>query len=531
MTPSSRSPRLPPVIAARPGRLNAASSPALASERRAACIVLALTALAGAARVRGLTRLSLWRDDAWVGLSATTGPRTAVRMSATTPGFTLVERAWLQLGPAQAPWWGQLLPLALAVAAVPAVYLVLRAYRLPIGTALTGAALVMASPVATTYATRLKPYGLDLLGACLLLWLAERVRRSPTNPALAQLAAASVLLLVLSGSTAPAIAGAWAATILGAVSRPAPSKRLIGWGAMALAGGCSVYLVFFRGLPPGLSTTWHDYYLDPSSWAELRGTVGKAAPRLLGGLIPIDFEGRALLATAVLGGALVLGLASGRRAWAPAGTILAAVVAAALEISPIGTGRVDEVLYPALILLFGLALGAMATWARRASGDVRALLTLQRAGLLVLCLLLAWSSATRRVTYPAIDLARLRQIADEHRVAGDVLVIDARTRYAWALAHPSDANIEFGDQWLTGFTTSSTEPGVFVQKSYSVEHGHTPLLWAQALDHATQLLYLSTPFENADGPPDAAYDVLLTRGWHPTQAFDVTGGRLVILRR
>jgi hypothetical protein len=50
-------------------------------------------------RLTEVTSHGLFRDDAWVALSSRVSMGTALRMGATAPGFTLIERAWILLDP------------------------------------------------------------------------------------------------------------------------------------------------------------------------------------------------------------------------------------------------------------------------------------------------------------------------------------------------------------------------------------------------------------------------------------------------
>lgn len=495
----------------------------------------AVTAVAAASRATGLTTLGLWRDDAWVALVGRVGPGMAWHMSATAPLFALGTWGWLHLGDPATAWWAQLPPLALGVAAVPATYAVQRWYRIPPAGALVAAAIVAAGPVAITYSVRLKPYGLDLLVACALLVAGDRARRRRSAGDLAVLAGVAVLGFAASASVAPAVAGALVGVALDAAwhrDRWRPAALGVAAGA---AGTAAVYLVGYRRLPPGIAATLHPFYVDASSPTDLIDTAGTAAQRVLAGLAP-EGTGLAsapptvvlLIVVAVVG----LGLLAGREAWIPALTVAASAVAAAARLAPIGTGRLDQVLYPSLLVLGALAareLGRRAIPAEQRATPRARILGRGTAALAVVALCLR--ALTAPADYPATDIAALRDLVAERAQPGDLVVVDARTRYLWALTQPDTPAIVLGDRWLTGFTVTANEPGVTFQSSYSVEEGYTPRRWADDAEGASRILYVSTPFEIPEEASDDAYAELRRRGWEPAEVVDVTGGRLVVLDR
>ena len=98
-------------------------------------------------RLSGVTSHGLWRDDAWVAMTSRVSMGTALRMGATAPGFTLIERSWVLLDPGSSAW-AQLLPLALGVAGIVAMFLLARYVGLSRWLALATAAFVALSPVA-----------------------------------------------------------------------------------------------------------------------------------------------------------------------------------------------------------------------------------------------------------------------------------------------------------------------------------------------------------------------------------------------
>ena len=145
--------------------------------------VVALVALGAYTRAHGFTNLDLWFDDAWAAMPARVGLSDAVHMVLTAPGYGLAMRSWIRLDPATT-WWAQLPAYVLGLARDPRR---LRAgplaLRNPRWVAFGAAIVVTVSPLAVQYATRVKEYPFDLLAACALLALAERVRRAPRGDA------------------------------------------------------------------------------------------------------------------------------------------------------------------------------------------------------------------------------------------------------------------------------------------------------------------------------------------------------------
>lgn len=165
-----------------------------------------LVVLGGAIRAHGFSNLDLWFDDAWAAAPARVGWGKAVHMVLTAPGYGLALRLWIRLDPATT-WFLQIPSFVISLAAIPAVYFLLRFFRSPRWLALSGALVAAVDPILVQYSTRLKEYPFDLLGACLLLVLGERVRCSPTPRRLAALVVATVVVLFMSAGGVAVVAG------------------------------------------------------------------------------------------------------------------------------------------------------------------------------------------------------------------------------------------------------------------------------------------------------------------------------------
>lgn len=492
-----------------------------------------LTAYGAWLRASGLTHLGWFRDDAWVALGARTGPRTALEMGATAPGFALALRSWLQAADPATTWWGQLPVLVVAIAATPAVYATCRTLRLGPAPSLAGAAVVAVSPVAVGWSVHLKPYPVDLLIACAVLVLVERIRVEGARRDLALLAGTSVLGFALSASVLPAIVGGWTALVASALWCRSGRGSALAWAGATAAALGGVYLVLFHRLSSWLTRTWHDYFVDLSSPGEALDTTLTAAGRLVGGVLGMSWVDHGALALALLVAMAVGAATTGRRSWAALASVGAAVAAAAAQRSPIGTGRIDEVIYPALIVtgLLAVQAGVEAVDRRwvRAAPSVKARAAAVAGVVVVLAAL--GLGASRSAHYRGTDLTAMAAEVAAVRQSGDVVVVDARTRYLWALTQQDELDVVFGDHWLTGFTVRSHDPAVRFEESYRAEGGYEPERWADQVSAADRILYVSTPFEDPTNPLDAPLDALEDEGWQEADRLDVEGGRLLVLAR
>ena len=219
------------------------------------------------------------------------------------------------------------------------------------------------SPVCVVYSTRLKEYGTVFLMTCAVLWVAESARRRPARARLVQLATVSVLAFVVSASMGPVIAGVWVALMLSA-ARERRLRRDEVVSAVVVAGGCGIVAAIFYGrISPSLSKFWANNYIT-------HGSVSTFLRSLNGGLWAVYFNllhlptlnagGVQLLLLLVILGLSVFGAAHNAAMLGPACIVVVAVCASVAHVAPLGTGRTDEYLYPALLLL--LASGVVGLW-------------------------------------------------------------------------------------------------------------------------------------------------------------------------
>jgi hypothetical protein len=504
--------------------------------RRTLATWLALAAVVGigtAIRAHGLTSLGLWRDDAWVALSSRVGIGTAWHMWVTAPGFYLLERSFVLLHPG-VTWWAQLPPLVVGAAAIPAMYVVARFFRLSRLAGLGLAVLVCASPIAIDYSTRLKEYGADFLLTCLLLTLGEAARRQPDRRHLMLLALASVACFAVSATMGLVVVALWTALlVLHRGSRPVLAAIVAAGGCAAIA--CAVVAgLLYRHVSPALQRFWEGYYLHHASAWVFTTSLYDSTWNVMSGLLGLTVVQPAARVV-VLAGLVAFLVAGAWRIAAMLGPVLvlaAAVVASALHLVPLGAGRVDEYLYPVLLLLLGV--GVTRAWrvldrelerARRGPA-----LPLSRVAAVVVLLggVALLGDASRDLpVYPGTNVQALAAAIRHDARPGDHVVVGELMRYPWALYEDRPPHLVFGSNWSTGFTVVSTRPDTFIVPSEGYEGGSDPALWARQLRPYRRLWYVYAPPRRSN----PSYAALVAAGWRPRTTISAAGGDAVLLQR
>jgi hypothetical protein len=504
--------------------------------RRLALAALVVVIAFGAAlRANGLTTQGLWRDDAWVALSGHVGLGEAWHMWATAPGTYLVDRTVLVLA-SGSTLWAQMPAFVSGLAAIPATYALARCFRLSRLSGVLMAAAIALAPLCVIYSTRVKEYELDVLLSCAVLATGEVARRTPGSRQFATLAAASVGAFLCSATLGVVIAGVWVAL---AVQTWRGRRR--GWprhvvvaGVAAVCGCGAVALVFYDRISPSLHRFWATGFVSHQSFGSFVSSLGWVAWHLLAdvvGLGPLSVPLRvALLGLWVV--VAVVGLRGNRSMLAPALVLVVAVLGSVAGIQPLGTGRTDQYLYPALLLLTAAGLTPIAAViardvGRRPRGEVRAIaLATGAVGVLALGLLAAFAWSVRP-NYPAVDVTALAAQIDRHEQPGDHIFVSELARYPWALAEDPHPDVRLGTAWAAGFTVVSTQPGVFIVPSEYYEGGSHPEAWAAAVHRDHRLWYVwSAPLSL-----NPSYRALLADGWRPRVTLDATGISATLLVR
>jgi hypothetical protein len=450
-------------------------------------IVLVLCGVGAGLRAPGLTSADPWFDDAWSALPAHVPLSNAIHMVVTTPLYSLALREWMELRPQT--WWAQLPALVLGITGIAAVYGLVRALRFSRLSAFVAGTVLMASPIAVTYSTRLKEYPADLLCACLILWLVERWRSEPTRRGLVLLALASVASMWISASTAAVVGGAAVVVVATAWSRRElrrDAAAVVGVLAIASAG---LWAVFLRHVSSQLRTNWrtHGYLFGYSSGRhvvyEIQQTFSGLAHGFIGVPIPYTFEGYAIrtlpmvlaIATCIALVALIAppvaevlssrGATVGPTA-ASAATMLFAVLGTLAGISPLGDGRTDEVFYPSLLILL---VGGATVAVRSATASARVRDVARVTTVIVLGTVAVWFGTTHVAMYPPTGLRAVMAQLQPKLLRGDVVVVDGYESFTWADDDLSSWKVSFQTTavpWPMGFHVVSEDPTYVLSTNY-----------------------------------------------------------------
>ena len=513
-----------------PKRAEKKPPPSRAAALAELALLAAVVALGIWLRLPGLTRAGLWRDDAWVALASRVDLGTALRMGSTTLGFTLLERAWILLD-SDSSLWAQLLPLAIGVAGIVAVFVLTRNLGLPRPLALFAALVIALAPVPVTYSTRVKQYGADLLLSCAVLGLAETARRRPEKRALIRLGWASFVAMVVSAAIVPVLAGAWSALLV-AVRRDRASRRRVALAGASAALACgAVAAALVATLPPPMHRFWKlmGGFVDVSSPAAFLDTSAASLRALFTGLAYAPPEAANAGAVA-LGLLLVAGAAAGGPTLSGALPLAAAYAASVAQRIPLGTGRTDEVLYPAVVLLAAAGLHRLGSLAAALVKRPAGMRWAGYAALALLALADLRYGIRQPVAYPVTDMRSAARELEKFRGIQDFVLVDPFSRYPWALYEESTVRVVFGPTWGARFSVESTRPGVYIAPSEPYEDAFDPAAWARRAAGAPRAWYVLTHFYPSRDE-DPVYRALVAEGWRAEHELGATGVSVLLLVR
>jgi len=298
---------------------------------------------------------SLFLDDAWQALVVKTHSlREVILVSLAAPGYALLLGGWLHLT-GFSELAAQLPSVLFAILLPGAAYLLARSRGLDRLAALSVSALLLSSPILLTYATHVKPYSLDAFFSLVLMaygWSIVDLGGTPRR--WLTLLTVAVLATIMSGSVAPVAGGV---LLVAAAANGRADRQRRSWGFL-VAGGYALFcvawwFVFLRhAVNPSLVYFWRDFYVSTDGPVKAIGGATTALLRLMEGFTvapmwiacPVLFL--ATLAAVRRDGATALLFAS---------PVVIALAIAMLRLAPLGTGRGDVALYPAMALLVGYA--------------------------------------------------------------------------------------------------------------------------------------------------------------------------------
>ncbi len=468
-----------------------------ARERTFLAGLIALVGLGTVLRSLELSSGTLYRDDAWVALGSRVPLSMAWRMTGTAPGFTLIERTLFQwVG--HTTWLVQLPTLVVSIVGMAALAALLRWWGLSRLATLFGVALLALSRIDISYATHVKPYAHDVLASIVVLAAAQWWRRGGSAWWFAGL---SALCLITSFTVFPLVLGV-AVVLLVQAQRTERLRSLILPG---LCGAAPTVLVAFfirDGISPRLDSSWRASYVDYHSLQTVVSSLWKITASLLWGLgnttpgIHVPLFGRVFQVMM-----LVLLVAAFRRraqATLAIAALVAAYASAALHMAPLGTGRTDAYLHPALIIL--LAIGAE-EFVRLLRSRSALLARVSVAALALAMTLTGVDRSLHRQPYPGGDL--LPVISEAAKVLNQygAVLVEGTARWPWALYGANDLSIRFSHEYNTGFAPLTRDKNIVLMPGTIIEGGYDPTGAIAKLNRAPIVLYVQTSDWPAMGHP------------------------------
>ncbi len=447
-------------------------------------------------RVPGLTRLGLYRDDAWPALATEAGLLDALRMGITTPGFELFLRFWLSFS--GATLWAQAPTLVAAVLTIVGTFLLAR--RLGCGRVAAGVAggLLVLSPVNILYATRVKPYQFDALSALCIMAAALAVVERPTSRRRwGALLAVSLMAALFSASTLAVSAGAVAWCAVSSVRRGEGRARRRGATLpLTYLGLVGVYATIVLGnVPPSLHASWAENFIYASTPAELVRTTWSVFGSFAAGVLPTTEAIAALVLIVLSLGALWYRSHVGILVMAP---VVVALGLALVQRAPFGGGRIDIYLYPCIALLAAMA-------SQKLLDTTRVPDRFAGATLVVVVVLGAGTILRARVEanpYPAADMAPLAAAVGARMAPGDAIVVGAFSRFPFALYADVETEVVLSSLYAPGFTVRSRDPDVLIMPAEFFEDGYDEGQAVPFAEGRSRIWYLATDTPASDTPPE-----------------------------
>jgi hypothetical protein len=437
-------------------------------------------------RVGGFTSHSLWFDDAWAALPARESFGHALSMSVSTPLWTLAERWWIMVGP-DATYWAQLPSYLFGLLGTLLMYPVLRRFGASAWAASLGASLFAVNPMMTTYATRVKPYTLEVVLALVIYLCAESALRQGDRRSLLRLAAVSVLAALSSFGTLTTSGAVWLVVVWQSRGDRALFRQRLSYGAVAGVLAGSVVLPYVASKPPSLSDNWvrRGYMFGYDSWHQFVHNFVSILAGFPHSFFNISYRLKydpghshhygliyVLAGLSIVILFLVIRwwrrepLADRRRWWVIAGIIPASFFAAVIDAFPFGDGRTDLVMYPAVVVIGTLVIERVIRRRLSSPRFVRIGLAL---GVILAVSLPTQQLWTRPARYPTVEVKSLLSYVESQWRPGDVIVVPAFLTYTWAYDGVTPWHLEVGgrNQWPQGFRVVSDDSRVIVPVAWT----------------------------------------------------------------
>jgi hypothetical protein len=185
-------------------------------------------------------------------------------------------------------------------------------------------------------------------------------------------------------------------------------------------------------------------------------------------------------------------------------TLAVAVLLAVVDYVPLGDGRTDEVLYPALVVAGATVLTALCRWLASLVTNPRPVVAT------VLCGVVAAGGivfgAVHPGAYPTLDLRGLaRQVQAQQEIhPKQVVVVDTFNSFAWCYYKLSPCRLQIGGhpEWPQGFQPISTSRSTYIPKEYFGPFNDA----ATALRGVNEVWYVGYDYGTYDvGSPEFAH--------------------------
>ena len=474
--------------------------------------MLAASAVIGAAlRLLTLGHGTLFRDDAWVALTSRTSLANAWHISGASPLYTLAMRVWAGWT-ASHTWLMQLPTLIVATAGIVLVGLTARYMGLSQRASALASAVVAFSPVAIAYSTHLKPYSHDIFVASALLFTATLFFRSSSPWWFAVTATVSLLT---SLTALPFVIGLSLAVVVHAV-RLDRLKELVR-PAVLLGVPVAFFVALVSGnLSSRLTRSWRANFIDWSSPSSALHSTTTILKGLFGGLVAttprVGIHGAGtfvLLASIAL---VLMGMTRRVHRTLPLAGLSVAALACGAGLVPLGTGRTDSYLYPALAILMGAGVEALHT---RESRFVRLGAQLTMAAVLIVGVT---SLSLHPPRYPGGDIRPALATLDKARGEGAGVIVEGTARWPYVWQSKISWKPVFSNDYNTGFAPLVSVPHTVVMPGSQIEGNFHPLYTVRSMSDYPVIATLRatdwvTPDPLAPALRKSCYALVMSQSW------------------